>query len=64
MSGDDHNCRFRAGGAQLTERLETVYSRQPGINGMTASRAVLLALPGVTPATTFVPKSRIARVWN
>src|SRR2546430_7544940 len=22
------------------------------------------ALPGVTPATTFVPKSRIARVWN
>jgi general secretion pathway protein K len=33
---------------RIAESL-TVYSRQPGINGMTASRAVLLALPGVTP---------------
>ncbi len=29
--------------------LCTVYSRQPGINPMTASRAVLLALPNATP---------------
>jgi general secretion pathway protein K len=27
----------------------TVYSRQPGVNAMTASRDVLLAIPGVTP---------------
>ena len=34
--------------AKLADTL-TVYSRQPGINPATASRDVLLALPGVTP---------------
>jgi general secretion pathway protein K len=30
-------------------RITTVYSRQPGINPLTASREVLLALPNATP---------------
>ena len=34
--------------ARLAESL-TVYSRQPGINPLTASRDVLLAIPNVTP---------------
>jgi len=35
--------------ARIAESL-TVYSRQPGVNSATASRDVLLAIPGATPA--------------
>ncbi len=39
--------------ARVADSL-TVYSRQPGVNPATASRDVLLAIPGVTPATVDV----------
>lgn len=41
------------GFARIADSL-TVYSRQPGVNPATASREVLLAIPGVTPAAVDV----------
>ena len=40
----------------------TVFSRQPGINAMTASRETLLAIPGVTPeiADDYIERRRLA----
>src|SRR6266581_3040328 len=54
-----------AAGTKIIEalaRLRWTASRTPSKTGTPST--FVPPLPGVTPATTFVPKSSIARVWN